>query len=278
MITVIIALQQANQQLSSSSETPTLDAEILLADILKISRSYLFAFPERELTSPEITSFENAIQQRKQQIPIAYIVGHKEFWSLDLKVTRDTLIPRPETELLVELALKQVIGPEKIIADLGTGSGAIALALAHERPSWEIHATDLSSNALDVAKQNAARLQLSNIHFHSGNWLEALPLEKKFDMIVSNPPYVAWEDPFLERERLQHEPQSAWMADENGLKEIRCIITHAKQYLKRGGRLLLEHGFEQAAEVRRFFTKWGYSDIETYRDLGGHERVTGGTV
>jgi len=278
LITVIIALQQANQQLSSSSETPTLDAEILLADILKISRSYLFAFPERELTSPEITSFENAIQQRKQQIPIAYIVGHKEFWSLDLKVTRDTLIPRPETELLVELALKQVIGPEKIIADLGTGSGAIALALAHERPSWEIHATDLSSNALDVAKQNAARLQLSNIHFHSGNWLEALPLEKKFDMIVSNPPYVAWEDPFLERERLQHEPQSAWMADENGLKEIRCIITHAKQYLKRGGRLLLEHGFEQAAEVRRFFTKWGYSDIETYRDLGGHERVTGGTV
>ncbi len=271
-------LQKAQEALRFSSDTPLLDAEIVLSEVLQVPRSYLFAFPERELTAAVILSFEKMIEQRKQKMPVAYIIGHKAFWSLDLIVTQDTLIPRPETELLVELVLKQVTGENKIIADMGTGSGAIALALAYERPSFEIHATDCCPNALAVAKQNAARCHLSQVIFHQGNWFEALPSDKKFDVIVSNPPYIAWNDPDLHDESRMYEPSSALLADENGLKALRHISVMAKHYLKPGGLLLLEHGFKQGADLRGVLANLYYSDIDTHQDLAGWERVTQGSV
>lgn len=276
--TIATALHGAHLELLSSSDTPLLDAEVLLADVLSVSRSYLFAFPERVLTEIEINSFMRNIEQRKQHVPIAYITGHKEFWSLDLIVTPDTLIPRPETELLVELVLQQVTGSKKRVADLGTGSGAVALALACERPTWEVHATDFSQAALEVAKRNAARLNISTIFFHQGSWFDALNQGKKFDVIVSNPPYIAPDDPYLQCENLCYEPQAALIADDIGLKDLRHIVIQAKQHLKPGGILLLEHGFDQAGEMRRIFENLGYSDIDTYQDLAGLDRVTGGRV
>ncbi|HSW68727.1 MAG TPA: peptide chain release factor N(5)-glutamine methyltransferase [Gammaproteobacteria bacterium] len=274
-LTIAIVLHEGRQQLLDVSDTALLDAEILLAKALNVSRSFLFTFPERVLTLAEKNIFENFIEQRKQAIPIAYIIGRKEFWSLDLIVTRDTLIPRPETELLVERVLQEE-GIEKIIADLGTGSGAIAVSIAHERPFWKVHATDLSVKALDVAKLNAAQLNVTNVIFHQGNWIEALPSSIKFDVIVSNPPYIAADAPDLEN--LKFEPKSALVAKNNGLHDISCIIRAAKPHLKPGGKLMLEHGCEQASEIRRIFENLGYSDRNTYQDLAGLDRMTVGVA
>jgi release factor glutamine methyltransferase len=268
-----ILLQWGKQELIATSETSGLDAEILLANVLNVSRSYLLAFSEREITPDESALFRKLIQQRKQGIPIAYLTGQREFWSLDLRVTPDTLIPRPETELLVELVLCEQNHSEKILADLGTGSGAIALAIAHERPAWKIYATDFSEKALQVAQLNAERLQLKNVIFQQGSWCAALP-KIKFDIIVSNPPYIAFNDPALESNVLRYEPQSALIAAENGLAALRCIVMEAKAYLQPKGKLMLEHGSEQGALVRSLFAEEGYQDIETYRDLAGFERVT----
>lgn len=270
--TIAGSVQQAAEQLRNASDTPLLDAEILLANVLQVSRSYLFAFPERRLTAHEMHLFEKQIAERQQKIPIAYITGHREFWSLDLLVTTATLIPRPETELLVELALQNAPHQPQVVADLGTGSGAVALALASERPLWEIHATDNSEPALAIAKQNAARLKIVNIIFHQGNWAAALP-DKLFDLVVSNPPYIALDDPNL---TAQHEPKSALIANENGLADIALISQQVQNCLRPGGRLLLEHGFQQAMEVRGILANLGYNDIKTYRDLAGLDRVTTG--
>ncbi len=250
-----------------------LDAEVLLAHVLNVTRSYLLAFPERELTEVEIKQFEKLIEQRKQKIPIAYLTGHREFWSLDLIVTPDTLIPRPETELLVERILFEIQGDNKVVADLGTGSGAIALALAHERPTWKIYATDVSEKALHIAKLNAERLHLHNIIFQLGTWCAALPAIK-LDAIVSNPPYIALNDPHLQQDGLCYEPQYALIADEEGLSDIRSIIAFAKAHLHTGGFLMLEHGFNQAGEVQNLLAEYGYLEIKSHRDLAGLERVT----
>jgi len=279
-LTIAIALQEAKQQLLSSSDTAELDAEVLLAHALQVARSYLFAYPERVLTSDEIIIFQEYLEQRKIKTPIAYITGHQEFWSLDFIVTSDTLIPRADTELLVELVLQfhAADKDKKIsIVDLGTGSGAIALALAHECPHWEVHATDWSVNALEIAKQNAKRLHLSQVIFHQGSWCKALPSEKKFDVIVSNPPYIASDDPDLQCGILKYEPASAIISSLNGLQDVLDIITQAKRYLKPQGKLLIEHGFQQGAEIRRIFSNLGYSNINTYQDLAGLDRVTVGT-
>jgi len=273
--TIAAILQWANQQLISASDTPRLDAEVLLAYILEVSRSYLLAFPERLLSDAEMSSFKKLLEQRKQNIPIAYITGHREFWSLDIRVTPDTLIPRPETELLVEHVLKQLPDMPQVIADLGTGSGAIALAIAHERPAWEIYATDISTNALQIAEKNAARLRFPNILFVEGNWCNALP-QIKFDAIISNPPYIAQGDPYLQQNTVHYEPASALMAKENGLGDIRQIIQGATSYLRPKGYLLLEHGFLQAGAVQERLAKWGYTEIHTYQDIAARDRVTCG--
>ncbi len=274
-MTIKEILEQAKEDLSFSSDTPLLDAEVLLAEALSVPRSYLFAYPEHKVSFSQKKHFDRWVEQRKQKTPVAYLIGYKEFWSMDLIVTRDTLIPRPETELLVDLVLEQErADTEKIIADLGTGSGAIALAIAHERPHWEIHATDQSEKALEVAKFNAKRLDLPNVIFHQGNWCEALPAKIKFDFIVSNPPYIAPHDPHVLSGNLRDEPRSALISEENGLSDIKQIIDAARHHLKPGGGLLLEHGFQQASEIRRIFENLDYSDTNTYQDIAGLDRIT----
>lgn len=249
----------------------TLEEEVLLAHVLGVNRSYLYAHPERTLTETEQTQFAMLMNRHEKGEPIAYLTGHREFWSLDLMVTADTLIPRPETELLVETVLEFNTGD--LIADLGTGSGAIALALAYERPDWTLYATDSSKNALAIAKKNAERLNIKNIYFYQGFWCAALP-EIKLDLIVSNPPYIAEGDLHVEQAVLAYEPLSALISGEGGLQDIKHIIQEAAFYLKSGGYLLLEHGFEQAKIVQNIFLEVGYTNITTRRDLSGLPRVT----
>ncbi len=271
--TIFLALQSATTQLHAVSDTSRLDAEILLCHVLKKPRSFLFTSPEIFLTDEEQNHFLELLTRRAQSEPIAYLTGHREFWSLDFVVTKNTLIPRPETELLVELALEKCVGEKQIIADLGTGSGAIALAIAHEKPNWSVHATDVSLAALQVAELNAKRLNCANVSFHQGDWCQALP-PLTFDAIISNPPYIADYDQYLAQKELTFEPQTALVADEGGLFAIRQVIYQAKSFLNSGGYLLLEHGFQQADTVRKIFAKAGYTGIVTHSDLAGLDRVT----
>jgi release factor glutamine methyltransferase len=273
-LTIAVNLKTAKDKLSLITESPLLEAEILLAHILKQPRIYLHTWPERMLSADEQQQFDEIIQRRSHREPIAYITGIKEFWSLELVVNPDVLIPRPETELLVEAVLRLL--PKDMlsdVADLGTGSGAIALAVAHERPHWQVHAVDVSDNALHVASKNAQRLMLTNISFYLGSWCTALP-RIGFDAIVSNPPYLAeteWED---YADGLVFEPRGALLAGQDGLVAIRAIVLDAKRYLKSGGYLLLEHGFSQGSAVRDILSAAGYQDIATFSDLNNQERVT----
>lgn len=251
-----------------------LDIEVLLAHVLGVNRSYLYTHPEYQLNAIQKNQFQNLMQRYQQGEPIAYLTGHREFWSLDLMVTRDTLIPRPETELLVECVLELTSNREKIsLADLGTGSGAIALALAHEKPNWQIYATDLSNNALNIAEENAKRLNISSVSFHEGVWCAALP-SIQLDIIVSNPPYIGEVDSHIQQSVLAYEPHSALIAGEAGLKDLKHIICEAPYYLKLGGYLILEHGFQQAKILRKTFWDVGYTNIVTRHDLSDLERVT----
>lgn len=251
------------------------DAEVLLAHVLKSTRAFLYANSELELPRERSEAFNKLIQQRADGEPVAYLTGNCEFWSLPLKVNGDVLIPRPETELLVEAALDKI--PPKAdwrIADLGTGSGAIALALASERNSCEIHATDISMAALRVARNNASQLGLGHIRFHSGSW--SAPLKGKFHLIVSNPPYVNADDPHLKQGDLRFEPREALTPGTDGLHAIREICRLAQAMLVDGGWLMFEHGFEQGAASREILKNAGFVSAETLHDLQGHERVTVG--
>ncbi|MHB1946496.1 MAG: peptide chain release factor N(5)-glutamine methyltransferase [Gammaproteobacteria bacterium] len=266
-------LAVANVQLSTVTDVPQLEAEILLGHVLKASRAYLHTWPEKILENSQYTLFLDLLNRRKLGEPIAYLIGHREFWSLDLRVAPCVLIPRPETELLVELVLKSIENEQAVIADLGTGSGAIALALAYERPNWTIHATDISLDALEIAKINAAEHQLANIVFHQGKWCDALP-QIKFDAIVSNPPYITSTDPHLHQGDLRFEPKGALVSDGEGLQDIQQIILTAKNYLQPGGLLFLEHGFQQAENILSIFKKAGYTFAKTHQDLADLDRVT----
>ena len=252
-----------------------LDADILLAHVLQVQRSYLYTHPEYCLSSAEQDRFAMLMQKRAEGWPVAYLTGHREFWSLELVVTPDTLIPRPETELLVELMLEKLPKTPLLVADLGTGSGAIALALARERPQWTVYATDISLKALSVAKANAERLHIKNIIFKLGPWCSALPA-LHFDAIVSNPPYIAQDDPHLQQGALPFEPAIALVSGEDGLKDIHNIIQNATLYLKSGGYLLLEHGFTQAETVCSALLEAGYLSVASYQDFSGLNRVATG--
>jgi release factor glutamine methyltransferase len=276
-VQISAALAWGSRELKTTSDTAPLDAELLLADLLHCSRAYLMAYGERSLSKSEAERFAQFIERRRQGEPLAYIVGHKEFWSLDLLVTPATLIPRPETELLVELVLRFFPKDHSIrrLADLGTGSGALALAFSQERPLWEVYATDQSAAALEVAKQNAVALGKQNLQFFQGRWCEALP-SLSFDAIVSNPPYLSESEWEVCQKDLNYEPLSALVSGKNGLQDIQEIIQGAKKYLRSGAYLLLEHGSTQALEVRALFLKENYTEIASYHDLAGRERVTVG--
>ncbi len=253
-----------------------LDAELLLAHALGKSRTWLFAWPEYELDAVQRAAFECMVAARERGEPVAYLTGRREFWSLDLVVTPDVLIPRHETELLVEIALARIPADRDVrIADLGTGSGAIALALARERPRARVLATDASNAALGVARENARRLGIRNIAFAGGDWCNALGRER-FDLIASNPPYIAAHDAHLDIGDLRHEPKSALISGADGLDAIRRIVADAFEHLHPGARLVIEHGWDQAERVRALFAAAGYADVGSARDGAGQERVTFG--
>ncbi len=262
------------RQYAISNGISSLDAELLLCHVSGLSRGPLHAYPEKVLTPAQYQQFQALVQRRYNGEPLAYLLQQKEFWSLTLEVTPDTLIPRPETELLVELTLAQLPAESvQSIADLGTGSGAIALALALEHPHWRITATDNYPATLAVAQRNAQRLAITNIEFYQGDWLAALP-PTHFDAIISNPPYIAEHDAHLAD--LTYEPSHALSAGSDGLDALNKIIRQAWNYLRGGGWLLLEHGFDQALAVQHQLQTMGYQDVTTHRDLAGHARVTVG--
>lgn len=248
-----------------------LDAEVLLAALSRMGRAQLFAFGERPVDPLTAALFEAGLERLAAGEPLAYITGVREFWSMPLVVTPDTLIPRPETELLVERCLQLLDAGPRLVADLGTGSGAIALALARERPAWRIIATDASAAALEVAGVNRQRLQLGNVELRTGRWCDALPPEM-FDAILSNPPYVAAGDAALEK--LGHEPRGALVAGPEGLDDLRCIVAQAPAHLCPGGWLLLEHGADQAQAVAALFDSSLWRSVRTHHDLAGLPRVT----
>lgn len=272
--TVRTLLAQARAALDATGAAG-LEAELLLCHALGVERTWLFANASETVTGEQFAAFEKLLARRRRGEPIAYLVGLREFWSLPLRVTPDVLIPRPETELLVEAALAFIPpGADWRVADLGTGSGAVALAIASERPACEVHATEVSEAALAVAHGNAERLAPGRVRFHRGDWLE--PLEGRFQAIVCNPPYVAEDDPHLARGDCRFEPRTALTPGGDGLAAIRHIVREAPRFLEPGGLLALEHGFDQGPACREMMREAGFEQIETLRDLAGHERVTRG--
>lgn len=277
--TIANCLQQFSK-LSSVSDTARLDVEIILAHILKKNRTYLFAWPEKLLTDGETEKFTELFLRRLGGEPIAHIVGTREFWSLELMVNNTTLIPRPDTELLVESALNLCSGdaPHQIrkLLDLGTGTGAIVLALAHDKKNWQCVAVDKQIAAVELAEKNRTQLNITNVRIMQSDWFSAIADTAKFDIIVSNPPYIDPTDPHLIEGDLRFEPLSALVAGNKGLADLEFIIAEAKKYLSQAGWLLVEHGYDQAVAVRHLFHVNAYTEITTLLDFGGNERVTMG--
>ena len=255
-------------------DSARLDAEVLLAACLGRPRSYLHAWPEHAVDAPARSQFNDWINRRAAGEPVAHLTGEREFWSLPLTVTPDTLIPRPETEALVELVLARMTpGMPYRVADLGTGSGAIALAIASECPRCEVIATDASTAALAVAQSNAGRLGIRNVRFLAGHWCEPLPAAP-FDFVLSNPPYVAPDDPHLAAGDVRFEPRGALIAGGDGMDELKQIAACAFAHLQPGGWLVVEHGFEQGGQTTRLLLATGYEEVSDHEDAAGLSRVT----
>ena len=266
-------LLHATERIKAVSDSARLDSELLLAHALQQSRTWLHTWPEKPLTTEQQQQFSALLSRRIKGEPIAHIIGEQEFWSLKLKVTADTLIPRADTERLVELALERI--PQQSfwnIADLGTGSGAIALAIAKERPGVEIIATDKSTKALTIAEENAHLNQLNNIRFVRSFWFDDLD-NHVFDMMISNPPYIAEHDPHLTQGDVRFDPESALTSGKNGLNDLSHLIAKAPAYLKPGGWLLLEHGYDQADAVMSLMQQAGFEHCEDFPDYAGNPRV-----
>jgi release factor glutamine methyltransferase len=258
---------------AASGASHNLDAELLLAHALSMSRAQIKTHPENVPGSERVRRYNELVNRRVTGEPVAYILGYRDFWTLRLAVSPDVLVPRPETELVVERAL--ALGPSGAAraVDLGTGSGAIALALASERPQWAVAATDISEAALGMARANASTLGLGRVELLKGPWFGPLG-GRRFDLIASNPPYVAEGDPALQDAALRHEPQIALASGPDGMSALREIVHSAPQYLERRGWLVLEHGSDQAAAVARELVVRGFGHVRSHRDLAGHERMT----
>lgn len=256
-----------------SSDSAKRDAEILLQYITGQSRTFIFAFAETELKATELTELELLLQRRELGEPIAYLIGEREFWSLPLFVSPATLIPRPDTECLVEQALFRLPKKNCQVLDLGTGTGAIALAMATERPESAIIGVDFNPDAVSLAKRNQVRLTIKNVQFLQSDWFNSLS-SQHFDMIVSNPPYIDESDYHLQQGDVRFEPLTALVADNQGLSDLAHIVSESTAYLKHQGWLLVEHGWQQGAAVRELFKQYGYSNIETCLDYGGRDRIS----
>lgn len=271
--TLAAAVDAAAARLAATSPTPQLDAEVLVGHVLGLARTELIARADHALAAVEHRTLDTLIARRAAGEPIAYLTGIREFWSLEFAVTTATLIPRPETELLVERAIARL--PPNVgttVADLGTGCGAIACALAHERPDLRVIATDQSEAALMTARANATRLGLGRIEFRLGDWCRPLA-DGECDLIVSNPPYLRADDPHLANGDLRFEPRAALVAGPDGFAALHTIVTHARRRLRPGGWLLLEHGYDQAEAVEKLAYNAGFRDSGRYTDLAGHDRV-----
>ncbi|WP_421255041.1 peptide chain release factor N(5)-glutamine methyltransferase [Aeromonas sp. 600282] len=274
-------IQQARAHIMNvlaEGESPRADADVLLCHLLDCRRSYLMTWPERELDATQQTTLQGWLARRLNGEPIAHLVGEREFWSLPLKVSPATLIPRPDTEVLVEQALTRIPQGPCAVLDLGTGTGAIALALKSERPEVDVWAVDRMADAAALARENSAALGLP-IEVRDGSWFEPLgepdrDNTPRFAVIVSNPPYIDGADPHLEQGDVRFEPRSALVADDAGLADIRHIVAHAPAYLLPDGWLLLEHGWDQGEAVRQLLRDGGYREVATVRDYGDNDRVT----
>ena len=273
----IIASLLRNAELPDSP-TARLDAELLLAAALGKPRSFLHTWPERIVSTEAAQAFDGFLKRRRTGEPVAYILGQQGFWNIDLEVATHTLIPRPETEMLVETALELLPSaiPHRLL-DLGTGTGAIALSLAKDRPQWTVTAVDRVEEAVELAERNRQRLHLDNAHVMRSHWFSAVE-GQRFDLILSNPPYIASNDPHLVEGDVRFEPSSALVSGTDGLDDLRLIVSQAPAHLEAGGWLLLEHGYDQGAAVRELLNRHGFEQIQTRRDLGDHERITFGRV
>ncbi|MGP2543219.1 peptide chain release factor N(5)-glutamine methyltransferase [Yersinia sp. 2541 StPb PI] len=256
----------------SQSDSPKRDAEILLSFVTVKARTYVLAFGETKLTADQLQRLEQLATRREQGEPIAYLVGEREFWSLPLSVSSATLIPRPDTECLVEQALAHLPATPCHILDLGTGTGAIALALASERPDCAVVGVDIQADAVALARHNAEKLAIDNVHFLQSSWFDAV--DGQFTLIVSNPPYIDADDPHLNEGDVRFEPHSALVAPAEGMASLDEIIRRAPAYLEAGGWLMLEHGWQQADAVQKLLKNAGFSAVMTYKDYGNNDRVT----
>ena len=273
MTTIQSALQGAVQFLLPLHDSARIDAEVLLAYGINQPRAYLHTWPERVLTNEQLEQYSALIQRRAAGEPVAYLTGIREFWSLPLTVTNATLVPRPETELLVEHALRRIaVDSVNRIADLGTGCGAIALAIASERPACHVVATDIDVRALDIARTNAAHLDIDNVEFRQGDWLEPLK-DEYFNIIVCNPPYIREGDPYIQQGELHYEPGRALIAGKEGLEAINIIVNQSKLHLEDQGWLLVEHGHDQQISVVEIFARAGYLHVEAFTDIAGQGRM-----
>ena len=267
------ALQWAYQELMSTSESAQLDAEVCLQHCLNKNRTYLYTWPDKTLDQTQWQQFSQMIAKRKTGVPVAHIIGEREFWSLPFLVNDTTLIPRPDTEILVETALNLPLPDNAKVLDLGTGTGAIALSLAHEKPSWQVTAVDKVEDAVKLAKLNRDNLTLSNVEILQSDWFSSIE-HQQFDLIVSNPPYIDEQDHHLNQGDVRFEPQSALTAADHGFADLYFIAEQSKQYLKPNGYLLMEHGYQQGIELRTKLTELGYLNVGTVRDFGSNERCT----
>ena len=264
--------------LALDASTARIEVQCLLQAILQVNRAHLLTHPEQQLNIEQRTRYAALFERRLSGEPIAYLLGEREFFGLTFKVTSDTLIPRPETELLVELALQRIPSNEPCcMLDMGTGSGAIALAIAHARPVANILACDAFPAVLEVARENAQRLGIANAVFVQSDWFSALDTQC-FDFIVSNPPYVAAGDPHLQQGDVRFEPVSALASGKDGLRDIRHIVAHAQTHMQPSGWLLIEHGYNQSSQVCELLWRAGFGEVFSAPDLAGIERVSGGRV
>ncbi len=272
-ISVGEALNWASVQLERGSDSAMLDAEVMLQHVLSVSRTYLFTWPDKDLSAEHWQAYMAMVNERAKGHPVAHIIGEREFWSLSLLVNNTTLIPRPDTEMLVETALNLKVPDNCRALDLGTGTGAIALALASERPSWQVTAVDKVDDAVALAKMNRDKLALSQVEVLQSDWFSAVE-GRQFELVVSNPPYIDERDEHLSQGDVRFEPLSALTAADEGFADLFHIATQARAYLVAGGYLLMEHGYQQAQVLREKLTELGYQDVATVRDFGSNDRCT----